>query len=188
MGGEALHPSVLSEYCRVCEMAEVSFGETMVMPIPLGPSKDPIPSDEGLYKNIVKTTDKYAYIPHGERGMFMVAKLSSFDLEFFPLSMLDFLVLVEVDRIHVHVHVSENGDMVYKAKPISASEDEGLEFSTVLKKGVPYKEDEQTQFKPTDVEAYKKISEFKDSGVIFAKFLKEVMTIINDQIENSMMP
>ena len=181
-------PSVVPGYRRVCKMADVSFGETVMMPLPFGPPMDPLPSDKGLSSNIVKTTDKYAYIPHGEPGMFMVTKLSSFDLEFFPLNMLEFRVLVGVDSIHVHVHVKENGDTVYKAKPMSASGDEGPEFSTVLKKRVPYKEDEQTQFKPVDVEAYRKISEFKDAGVIFAKFLKEVMTIINDQIENSMMP
>jgi hypothetical protein len=168
-------------------MDKVTFGETVIMPLPYGPPKDPIERFSGLSSNVVRKTKKYAYLQHGEPGMFMVSKLDSFDLEFFPLNMLDFQLLVGVDRIHVHVHVRENGDTVYKVKPVSASEDEGLEFSTVLKKRLPYKEGDKTDFRPVDLEAYKKISAFNGADIIFSKFLKEVMIIITDQLENSIM-
>lgn len=160
---------------------------------PLGPPRDPIVDYSKLASYGLITTLKYVYIPHeGSKGMFMVTKVGDvpYDMNYYPLDVLEATESFPIDQIHVHFHVEETGEMLYKVKPVGENGDMGLEWTTMITKeelkGSASEMSRVRDWKPKDVEAYRRIATLEGSTKLFQTFLSETMLIIKDQAENNL--
>ena len=139
------------------------------------------------------STLKYLYAPHeASKGMFMVSKIGGvlYDLNYYPLDAPETAEYLPIDQIHVHFHVEETGEMLYKVKPVGENGDMGLEWTTMITKeelqGSASEMSPVRDWKPNDIEAYRRVALLKDSTKLFQEFLSEVMLIIKDQAENNL--
>jgi hypothetical protein len=173
-------------------MDGVPVDEIMQFP-PLGPPRDPIVDYNKIASHGLITTLRYVYIPHEEsKGMFMVTKVGgvSYEMDYYPPDVSETTDSLPIDRVHVHFHAEDTGGMLYKAKPVGRNGDVGLEWTTLITKeelkGSASEMSTVRDWKPNDVEAYRRIASLEYSTKLFQTFLSEVMLIIKDQAENNL--